>query len=174
VTNKSEPDLTVSLTPEQKAAFEQVIEQFKQRERGFIGEASVRIKMLWGFYLILLYEQSDVAGNPKRPTKKTVPAKKGVSTKERRKVWKILKDHIGRKPTAADLKASFASDIEVSDSILEVVSRDLDLVSQPIKRRTRMEVLMDRVEKLMEQQNKRTKSSSKKTSKKAGKKKRTI
>lgn len=159
-----EQSVASSMTAEQRQSLERIIEKHGQRERGFIGEAKVRINLLWGIYLRVLLAASQEALAPKRrPDKNASPAL-------RRSTLRSLKDHLGRPPTAEDLVASFAPEIEIDESILDVIRRDISLLGLRAKRRTRTEVLDDKIRRLQAKVLKSGSASRKRSSKKGGKK----
>ncbi|HEU4595427.1 MAG TPA: hypothetical protein VFS10_09820 [Pyrinomonadaceae bacterium] len=152
------------MTAEQRESLERIIEKHGQREHGFIGEAEVRINLLWGIYLRVLLAAAQAALTPKRkPDKNASPAL-------RRSTLRSLKDHLGRPPTVEDLVSSFAPEIEIDESIVDVVRRDISLPGLKAKRRTRTEILDDKIKRLQEKVLKSGRVSRKRMSKKGDKK----
>jgi len=160
----SESGVAASMTVEQRETLERIIEKHRQREHGFIGEAKVRINLLWGIYLRVLLASAQAALTPKRkPDKNASPAL-------RRSTLRSLKNHLGRPPTAEDLVSSFAPEIGIDESIVDVVRRDISLLGLKAKRRTRAEILDDKIRRLQEKVLKSGRASRKRTSKKGDKK----
>jgi hypothetical protein len=149
-----------SMTAEQREALEKIIEKHRKAERGFIGEAKVRIKLLWGIYLGILLAEAQTSLTPKRKLDNN------ASPALRRSTLRSLKDHLGSAPTAEDLVASFAPEIEIEESLLDVIRRDISILGLKAKRRTRTEILDDKIRRLQAKASKSRVASRKRSGKK--------
>jgi hypothetical protein len=158
-----EPSGASSVTAEQREALEKIIEKHRKAERGFIGEAKVRIKLLWGIYLSVLLAEAQALLSPKRKLDKN------ASPTLRRSILRSLKDHLGRAPTAEDLVSSFAPEIEIEESVLDVIRRDISILGLRAKRRSRTEILDDKIRRLQAKASKSAGASRKRSGKKGGK-----
>lgn len=82
----------------------------------------------------------------------------------RRTTFLREKERLGRPPTVDDVRRSLP-EADIGEEMTSLLARDLQIVSQPVRRRTRDEVLAERLEKLARKLSK----SKPKTAKKGGK-----
>jgi hypothetical protein len=157
----ADKNIGASLTSAQRDALSKIVEKLRKEPTGDLTQSSVRIKTLWRLYLTLIHAEAEAAVDPKKVIKK------GSTATERKGAIRTLKNHLGRPPTAEDLAASLGRSASVDAALLKVIRRDLEQLQQRAARRTRGEIIAEKINKLQKRLDRPTKSGS---SKKGGKK----
>lgn len=158
----ADKNIGTDLTQAQRDGLSKIVEKLRKEPTGDITQKSDRIKTLWVVYLSLIHVEAEAAADPKKIIKK------GSTATERKGAIRTLKGHLGRPPTVEDLTASLGSRISIDRSLVKAIQRDLEHLQQRAPRRTRGEIIADKINKLQKRLDGPTKSrSSKKGSKKS-------
>lgn len=157
----ADKNIGASLTSTQRDALSKIVEKLRKEPVGDITRSSDRIKTLWIVYLSLIHVEAEAAIDSKKVIKK------GSTVTERKGAIRTLKGHLGRQLTTEDLTASLGASVSIDASLSKVIQRDLEQLQQRAPRRSRGEIIAEKISKLQNRLDKPTKSRS---SKKAGKK----
>jgi hypothetical protein len=122
------------LTPDEIPLFAAVSE-FVQADETDWGEGP-RQTVLWSLYL-----RSIQLGFMARDKGKK------LGDKSHRSIFRVLKDSYGRWPTVQDMAVAYSLS-ELPPTLVEAITRDMEQLRQPVKRRTRHEVFMEKFGKL--------------------------
>lgn len=95
------------------------------------------MKHPWWWYLQTLH--LELVASDEAVQRKTLKLRRSMGLREEKR--------LGRWPAVADVRADFP-DVEMEPALLALLERDLELVKQPIRRRSRDEGFAERIEKL--------------------------
>jgi hypothetical protein len=128
------------LNDEQRRILAEQIERIRSAGRGDISSTGVRVGMLWELYLLAVHGEAEAAAQKKA-------SKTKASSSARRKILKTLKDHLGRAPTAEDLVAHSPA-LNADEALVQVLREDIEGLQRRAPRRSRLEILDERIKRL--------------------------
>lgn len=147
MSSESVTPLSSRLNDEQRRILAEQVEQIRSAGAGDISSASVRVGLLWGLYLMGVQGEVEAATHKKMAQKKSAPS-------IRRKTLKTLKDHLGRAPAVEDLIAHFPT-LNADEALVQVLREDIEGLQRRAPRRSRLEILDERIKRLQGQGKKR-------------------